>query len=116
MVTQVISNTQNQLTTPLYTGTGVTCSVTFANPVVNTPIVNWPAVDPTTVLFTYQTNGSTTVWQYEVDEQVTRISTGVYQVELDTTALPGQWQVKWQGTGACAAVWASSFFVSPSPI
>ena len=118
MVTNVTNNTNNQLTSPLYAGNGITCSVTFANPVTGVPVISWPPVDPTSVSFVYVggTGASPITYEYGVGDEIVRASQGIYTIELDTTDAPGRWQVQWKGTGTCAAVWSSGFFVEPLPL
>ena len=106
----------NQLTLDIVAGTAVTASATFANPQANVPPNQWTPVDPSTVTLTYVPGTSSTpvTWTYGGTGSIVRVSAGVYTAELDTTGQPGQWKVKWHGTGACAVVtpW-SGFNVEP---
>jgi len=73
-------------------------------------------VDPTTVTLTIIDGaGALTEYVYGVGMVITRLSTGVYTAEIDTSSASGNWRVKWVGTDACAAVWASGFPVAPQP-
>jgi hypothetical protein len=91
-------------------GTAVTSTVTFQNPGVTSP------VDPTTVTLKYRvSSGSVTTWEYEGAGSISKVSTGVYSAELDTTELPGSWVVEWVGTGDCSAVETAQFQVTPPP-
>ncbi len=62
-------------------------------------------VDATGVTTTYSYSGGT----------VTKVSTGVYTVNLDTTAKPGRWQYRWYSTGTGQAANTGQFLVSPFP-
>ncbi len=104
------------LPTPVYEGNAVTTTVEFYNPVFGEAQSEWPLVDPTTVTMTFiaGTGASPVVWTYGGTGSIVRVSAGVYQAELPTTA-PGTWQVKWIGTGACAAVTIQGFSVVSTP-
>jgi hypothetical protein len=109
-------NTSNQLLLPVYQGNAITTQVTFSNPQPNVASNQWTPVDPSTVTVTFVVgNGTPTVWTYGATGSIVRSSTGVYLAELDTTNKPGRWQVKWVGTGACAAVSVQGFQVTPQP-
>lgn len=57
-------------------------------------------VDPTDVfLFLRTPNGLVTQYTTSTTPAITRVSVGVYQIELETTQA-GPWIYKWQGTGA----------------
>ena len=56
-----------------------------------------------------------TTWTYGGSGSITKVSTGVYSAELDTTNKPGTWTAEWVGTGTCAAVNAAQFVVTPNP-
>jgi hypothetical protein len=105
-----------ELPETLYAGNSVTAGVTFTTPQAGVPQADWLPVDPTGVSLTYVPgNGQAPVtWTYP-SGNIVRVTTGVYIAELDTTDLPGRWQVKWVGTGACAAVWTAGFTVTPQP-
>ena len=108
--------TITQLPSPLYQGNSVTAGVTFRNPVPGLPQSQWPPVDPTTVTLTVIDGaGTETVYVYGVGSVITRLSTGAYSAEIDTSPAAGNYRVKWVGTDACAAVWASGFPVAPQP-
>ena len=89
----------SMLPSPLYTGNAVTTQVTFTVPPSTTP------VDPDTVTLKFKGGvQTTTTWVYLGAGSITKVSTGVYTAELNTTSYPGPWTVEWIGTGACAAV------------
>lgn len=94
-------------------GTAVTTTATFTN-AAGSP------TDPTTITLKFQGGtGSTTSWTY-ADDQLTRVSTGVYSATIDTTGdtygTSGTWTVEWLGTGNLAAVSAVTFQVTTPPI
>ena len=107
----------NQLPIPIYEGNGITTTVTFTNPVANQNPSTWPPADPSTVTMTYipGTGGPPVTWTYGVGPFIVKVNTGIYTAELDTTDTGGRWQVKWEGTGACAAVSIQGFQVVPQP-
>lgn len=109
--------TTTQIPSPIYAGNGITSGVTFTNPVVGQPSTQWPSVDPTSVTLTVipGSGAAPVVHVYGVGGFITKVSTGVYSAELDTTGAPGRWSVKWIGTDACAAVWVQGFSVVPQP-
>lgn len=88
----------------------MTSTVTFMVPGETDP------VDPSTVTLKYANAGTTTTWEYGGTGAITKVSTGVYQAELDTTASSGVWTVEWIGTGACAVVNALTFVVTAPPL
>ena len=64
---------------------------------------------PDNVLTTYQYSGGTGA--------VTKVSTGVYSYNVDTTGKPGRWQWRWwspPGQGQTAD--AGQFIVTPFPV
>ena len=94
-----------------YSGTAITTTATFTNPGSPTP------VDPSTVTLKFRVaNGSVTTWVYQGAGSISKVSTGIYSAELDTTTAPGDWTVEWLGTGACAAVNVTEFSVAPAPL
>jgi hypothetical protein len=101
------------LQSPLYAGTAITSTATFAVP-------GGAITDPTTVILKFKIGaGSTQTWQYLGAGNITRISTGVYSAEIptDTTyGSPGTCTVEWVGSGACAALGASLFVTLQPPI
>ena len=105
--------TTTQLPVPLYQGTAVTTQVTFLTPSPGLPTSDWPVTDPTTVtLSVVDGTGTETTYTYGVGNYITRVSTGVYSAQIDTSANPGLWRVKWTGTGACAVVNFAAFLVT----
>lgn len=107
----------SNLPNPLYAGNAITTGVTFTNPVAGEDPSAWPPVDPTAVTLTYVAGDGATpvIWTYGGTGSITKVSTGIYTAELDTTGTTGAWRVKWVGTGACAAVWVNGFSVTPQP-
>jgi hypothetical protein len=79
--------------------------------------VNGSAADPTTVTLKYRPGGgaSVTTLTY-AGSQVTKVSTGVYYADLDTTSWVSAGAItvtaEWIGTGACQAVCTDSFEVT----
>ncbi len=55
--------------------------------------------DPTSVYFRYKALNATTEHQYGVGVQITKASTGIYYIELDTTAYFGELSYRWYSTG-----------------
>lgn len=95
----------------IYAGTAITSTATFTVPPSTTP------VDPTGVTMKYKAGSAAVVtWTYLGAGSITKVSTGVYAAELDTTSLAGGWTVEWIGSGACAAVSVTQFLVEPLPI
>jgi hypothetical protein len=80
--------------------------------------------DPATVKLMWQivpngqgSPGATTTWTYLGAGSIVKDGTGLYHADLDTTALPGQWQGAWvcpPGSGQTAVDWI--FVVLPSPV
>lgn len=105
------------LPTPTWAGTAVTTSVQFYNPVVGEPQSEWPLVDPSTVELVYVagTGASPVTWTYGGTGSIVRVSLGIYSAELATTGTSGPWQVKWVGTGGCAAVTILGFEITATP-
>ena len=106
------------LPTPLYEGNAVTCVENFAVPPVpytGQPVSEWAPTDPTVVTLTFiaGTGAEPTTWTYLGTGSIVKVSTGVYSAELDTTSAPGDWQVRWKGTGACASIDVGGFPVAP---
>jgi hypothetical protein len=96
------------LPNPLYEGTAVTTTCTFTT-------AAGALMDPSVITVSYRAGSAAAVtWTYG-GGQITRVSQGVYTAELDTTNNAGYWQVKWTGTGACAAVSLSTFPVTATP-
>lgn len=96
---------------PVYAGTTRTSTATFTNPGSSTP------VDPSTISLKYKAGSHPPVtWDYGGSGSIVQVSTGVYSVELDTTALAGFWTIEWIGTGACAVVGIAQFQVITPPL
>jgi len=107
------------LPTPLYEGTAVTLVETFAVPPVpytGQPQSEWTPTDPTVVTLTFIAGegAAPETWTYLGTGSINKVATGVYSAELPTTAV-GTWQVKWVGTGSCAAVDVGGFPVTATP-
>ena len=98
--------------TTVYAGTSVTTTATFTNP-------DQPAtpVDPTTVTLKFRVSGgAVTTWTFGGSGSIVKVATGIYSAELDTTSMPGDWELEWIGTGTCAAVNVASFLVQAAPL
>ena len=104
-----------QLPVPLYQGTGVLLQATFVTPVAGQPTSAWPVTDPTAVtLSVLNGNDAETTYTYNSgDGVIVKISTGVYQAEISTSAAPNLWRIKWTGTGTVPVVNFASFTVTP---
>lgn len=79
-------------------GSLVTSTATFVSEATGQP------ADPTTVVVKYLPPGGPVQTLTYPNALVTRVSTGVYATELDTTGLPGDWTVEVIGTGAVQAI------------
>jgi hypothetical protein len=102
--------TVDALPIPLYEGTVVTSTVTFVVPPSTEPI------DPVVVTLKFRVGkGPWTTWTYGGVGYINKTSDGIYFAELDTTGLPGQWTVIWEGTVTAAAVQVRYFAVTPQP-
>jgi hypothetical protein len=101
------------VTTPYMSGSLVTSTATFLDDTGS------PA-DPSTITLKYKTGTGDTVTAVYPDSPVTKVSTGVYQAELDTTGFDGPnlqlWTVEWIGTGSVQAIAVSTFQVSPAAL
>lgn len=74
------------------------------------------AADPTTiVLKVLEAGGTVTTYTYP-NAFITRVGTGVYSAEIDTTGQNGVATVEWIGTGAVQAIAASSWLVTGAPL
>jgi hypothetical protein len=98
---------------PVYAGTALVTTITFEVP---SPTLGSPTpTDPSTITVAYKVNNGTwTTYTYGVST-ISRVSQGMYTATLDTTSLPGQWTIKWTGTGACKVVDISSVVVVNPP-
>lgn len=56
-------------------------------------------------------DGRVTLYTYGVDAILTKVSTGVYNIVLDTTPTNGEWVVHWVGIGMCQAAADDTFQV-----
>lgn len=97
-------------------GSLVTSTATFTN-TSGTP------TDPTTITLKVQSpNGTVNTYTYP-NAFITRVSTGVYSAEIDTTGLTGYhgpitetFVVEWIGTGNVQAINSTSWPVTPAPL
>lgn len=73
-------------------------------------------VDPDTVRFMYLEPESRTpvVWTYDDDEELVRVSPGVYRVDL-TLSEVGVWHARWETTGDYISAEEFSIQVADSP-
>lgn len=70
-------------------------------------------VDPTTVTVKVKTpDGTTTAY---TGVQLTKDGVGLYHLDLDTTALSGEWTFAWSSTGPQTYEYAN-FIVDPAPV
>jgi hypothetical protein len=85
-------------------GQKVRCSVTFE--------VNDVATDPTAVTFKVRTPArTTTTYTYGApDAVIVKDATGQYHADVTANAM-GEWNFRFEGTGACQAVEESAFVV-----
>ena len=74
------------------------------------------ATDPTTITLKYLPGSGSAVTIIYPDARITRVSTGVYSAELDTTGKTGTWTADWTGTGAVQAIAADSWTVTAAPL
>lgn len=78
---------------------------------------NGNVADPTVVVFRYSQEGQPTITLvYSVDAALARDSTGIYHVDIDTSAKPGRWLYRWQGSGTIQAAFDGMFLVGDSPL
>lgn len=85
-------------------GQKVRCTVTFT--------VNDVATDPTTVIFKVRDpGGDVTTYTYGTDAQVVRTGTGVFYCDVIANEI-GEWNFRFEGSGACTAVEEQAFDVS----
>lgn len=74
--------------------------------------------DPTNVFFQYKTptgsgTGIITTWQYGVDPEVAKLSTGTYTATINITRA-GEWYYRWYSTGTGMAATENVFNVVSS--
>lgn len=93
-------------------GSLVTSTVTFTAESTGEP------ADPSAITLSWQPGYQATVQTatYGDGSTITKVSTGVYAAELDTTSHPGPWTVQWTGTGTVQAIAVSNFQVTPAPL
>jgi len=61
--------------------------------------------------------GETTVWVYSAfSGNITRLGTGIYEAEIDTTAAPGVYTYEWVGTDGVQAINDEQFLVEAAPL
>ena len=82
-----------------------------------TTVATSTLTDPTTItLKVGNTATATTTYTYAAS-QITRVSTGVYQVNIDTTGYSaGTYGYEWLSTGPAQAVAAGAFVVQADPL
>ena len=73
------------------------------------------AADPTTVTLKYRSPAGLTTVTYP-NAFISRVSTGVYSAELDSTGLPGAWTAEWIGTGAVQAIASSTWTITSAAL
>lgn len=103
------TNTPPQEPATYWTGEHVVCECTFT-------LRSGALVDPTAVFFKYTPPGLTeVVLTYTGSGPLVRVSTGLYQVDLDTTGITtGRWRERWLSTGNGAGAIERYFEVKPS--
>jgi hypothetical protein len=74
-------------------------------------------IDPTTVVFrTYSPLGVEATYTYGTDDEIEKVSTGVYNADFDVGDDAGRWHWRWQVTdGFILAARQGSFVVQSSP-
>lgn len=87
-------------------GSLVTSTATFVSTATGQP------ADPTTITLKYVAPGGTVQSAVYPNAMITRVSTGVYSAELDSTGKAGPWTVEWIGTGAVQAIAAASWMIT----
>jgi len=69
-------------------------------------------VDPTAVTCEVKNpSGTETTYTYGTDAELSKSSTGVYILVIDTTDYSGEWRVRWRGTGTNQADIDGNFYV-----
>jgi hypothetical protein len=72
------------------------------------------ATDPTVITFKVKKpNGDVITYIYNTDEEVVKVSTGVYYIILNLNQ-EGVWHYRWEGTGSAQAASESQFEVKDS--
>lgn len=75
------------------------------------PVITASALaDPTTVTLTVTDPGGVRTTYAYAESEVTKDSTGVYYRDIPLV-LPGEWSIRWTGTGAVAATTRSTIKV-----
>lgn len=91
-------------------GSLVTTTATFLSE-AGTP------ADPTTVVLKYQlSRGGTVTTVTYPNAFITKVSTGVYKAEIDTTSQSGPPVVEWIGTGTVQAIGDASWTLTAAPL
>ena len=101
--------TYNPTATAPMAGSLITATATFTSASTGLP------ADPTTLVVKVQQGGVTTSYTYP-NAYITKVSTGVYSVEIDTTGQAGPGKAEFTGTGAVQAINALSWFTTPAPL
>lgn len=74
------------------------------------------AADPSVISLKYElTPGTVVALTYPTG--ITKVGTGVYQYEVDTTGAPaGTATIVWKGTGTVQAINSDTWTIEPSPL
>jgi hypothetical protein len=92
----------------VYAGTAVQVSMSWLD-------VNGDPVDPASVVLRFGYPGDVEEWTYGVDEELTKVSTGVYTANVPTdNAAPGTFMIVAEGAGT--ATGATSLTVQIPPL
>lgn len=84
--------------------------------VTGTFTLNGSVTDPTDVFLEFKKPGAVAVeYEYGVDVELVKSSTGVYYVDLDLDT-PGRWLYRFFSTGTGQAARPRSFYVKKDPI
>ena len=93
-----------------FDGSVVRVTATFTDAVTGNP------VNPTLTTLVVSVNRGTTTTYTGVGLVIQNPSVGVFYADLDTTAQPGTWCVKFLGSGAVQAVLPHWFDVQAQPV
>ena len=92
----------------VFAGTSVAVTMTWTD-------TNGDPIDPAVVTLRFGYPGNETSWTYGTDEQITKVSTGVYTADIPTAgAAGGTFLIVAEGVGT--AVGATSFSVQAPPL
>jgi hypothetical protein len=90
-------------------GSLITITGTFVSTSTGLP------ADPTTIVVKVAQGGTTSSYTYP-NAYITKVSTGVYSIEVDTTGQSGPGTAEFTGTGAVQAINAWAWFTTPAPL